>query len=70
VTVKRKRAHKYDKGDLVGIILRRVRKRDGEGFSYVVTAETIHHPKPEESFFGKNKEFVVLERQIVVKLSH
>jgi len=71
-------AHKYKKGDIVGIvsdcmadcrILCRLRKRDGQALSYMATAEKIHHPRPQESFFGKNKRFVVRERDILVKLS-
>jgi hypothetical protein len=73
------KVHKYKKGDLVGIIsdcmadcriLRRLPKREGQALSYVVTAERIHHPKPKESFFGKNEKFTVRERDILVKLSH
>ncbi|MDO8640080.1 MAG: hypothetical protein Q7R33_00885 [Nitrosarchaeum sp.] len=37
---------------------------------YIATAITIHHPKPKESFFGKNKKFTVKESQIVCKLSN
>lgn len=70
--------HKYKAGDLVGIvkdcmancrILRRVPKKKGEGFTYIATAEKIHHPRPKESFFWKNKEFLIKERKIGVRLS-
>jgi hypothetical protein len=77
--MKKTKTHKYKKGDLVGIIkdcmadcriLRRLKKRDGQALSYVVTVERIHSSiPPEETFFGKNKNFVVRERQILLKLS-
>jgi len=75
--MKRKPSHKYRVGDLVGIIvdcmancriIRCIPKRKGKGLSYIATAERIHSSRPEESFFGKNKEFEVLERNIMVKL--
>ena len=77
-TARKKKVHKYKKGDLVGIvvdcmancrILYRLHKQSGKGLSYVATAVKIHHPRPKESFFGKNKKFVVLERQIMLKLT-
>lgn len=71
------KTHRYKVGDVVGIcsdcmadceILECLPKEDGQALSYRATAVAIHHPKPEDSFFGKNKEFLVKEKQIVVKL--
>lgn len=69
--------HKYKAGDIVGIvsdcmadckIICRLRKRPGQALCYVVTAVAIHHPRPEESFFGKNKKFLAREKDILVRL--
>lgn len=74
----KRKAHRYKKGDLVGVIfdcmadcriLYRLRKRTGKPLSYVATAERIYHHKPKTSFFGQNKRFVLSERSILVKLS-
>jgi hypothetical protein len=77
MTKPKKKTHKYKAGDIVGIcadcmadceIVRRVRKRDGQALTYVAKAVKIHHPRPKESFFGKNPEFMVREKQISVLL--
>jgi len=69
--------HRYKVGDIVGIcsdcmadceILECLPKKPREALSYRATAIRIHHPNPEKSFFGENKEFQVKEKQIVVKL--
>lgn len=69
--------HKYRPRDVVGVvadcmadceIVRRIRKRPGQVVSYVARAVTIHHPQPKESFFGKNKQFLLEERRITVFL--
>ena len=69
--------HKYKLGDIVGVvgdcmadckIVRRPRKKKGQALTYVATAIDIHHPNPKESFFGKNKYFIIPEKRIVVKL--
>ena len=69
--------HKYSVGDLVGIcadcmadceIVQCLPKRKGQALTYVAKAVSIHHPRPEESFFGKNPLFEVRENQIVVCL--
>lgn len=49
-------------------ILELLPKRSGRGLSYVAKAVTIHHPRPKESFFGKNPKFEVLERKILIQL--
>lgn len=75
----KKSIHKYKVGDLVGIvvdcmanceILRCVPKVKGKGLTYIAKAVKIHHPRPKESFFGKNSEFEVRERQITLRLSN
>jgi len=69
--------HRYRPGDLVGVvadcmadceIVRRVRKRPGQALSYIARAVKVHHPRPNESFFGKNKQFLLEERRITVLL--
>lgn len=71
------KAHLYKVDDIVGIIgdcmadckiVECLSKKKGQSLSYVATAVKIHHPKPKESFFGRNKTFNVRENQIVVKL--
>jgi hypothetical protein len=49
-------------------IVRRIRKKPGHALSYVARAVKIHHPRPKESFFGKNKQFLLQEKRIVVFL--
>lgn len=69
--------HRYRPGDVVGVvgdcmadceIVRRIRKRPGQVLSYIARAVKIHHPKPKESFFGKNKQFLLEERRVTVLL--
>jgi hypothetical protein len=69
--------HKYQAGDVVGVVadcmadcevVYRLRKRPGKVLSYVVRAVMIHHPRPKESFFGKNKQFLIEERRVTVLL--
>ena len=36
---------------------------------YMATAIKIHHPKQNESFFGKNKKFKIKEDKIICKIS-
>ncbi len=71
------KSHRYKKDDMVGIctdcmadcrIVEVIPKKKGQSLSYVASAVSIHHPKPKESFFGKNKKFTVRENQITVKL--
>lgn len=72
------KTHKYQVGNIVGVvadcmadceILECLPKEAGHGLSYLATAVSIHHPHPEQSFFGQNVKFVVPEKQIVVRLS-
>lgn len=51
-------------------IVRRIKKRQGQVVTYVARAVKIHHPRPEESFFGKNKTFLLEERRILVLLKN
>lgn len=69
--------HKYKAGDLVGVvadcmadckIICRLRKKSGQVLCYVAKAVKIHHPRPKESFFGKNKHFLLEERRVFVLL--
>lgn len=64
--------NKYIVGDIVGIcsdcmadckILEILPEKE-----YIASAVKIYHPKPKDSFFGKNKKFKVKENQIVVLL--
>jgi len=67
-----KKSHKYAINDIVGICSDCMADCKITALlpnkTYTATAVKIHHPKPEESFFGKNKFFNVKENQIVVKL--
>jgi len=64
--------YKYKKGDIVGIVadcmadckvIKLLPNKE-----YELEAIKIHHPKPKESFFGKNKRFKARQNQITVKL--
>lgn len=72
-----KTGHRYRAGDLVGVIkdcmanckiLRRMPKKNGQGFRYVATAVKIFSDTPDRTFFGRNKTFVLPERRILLKL--
>jgi hypothetical protein len=68
----------YKKGDIVGVIgdcmaeckiLEVLPKKKGEKTSYVATAMKIAHPDPDSTFFGKNEQFCITDKQVVLKIS-
>lgn len=74
----KKKVHKYAVGNIVGVvadcmanceIIKVIPKKKGKGFCYIAKAVHISHPKPSETFFGKNDTFELPEHRVVVRLS-